>query len=487
LSTGTTPKSRTRIIAVAAVLIILVAAALVAYTYETGNSSTVSSSSSSGSSAPSSTTQGTTTALSGGGPFNTAGNLLITDQFNNRVIELDPQNNKIVWSFGSGNGSVCNPGPGSIIGPNDAERLAGGLTLMSGTGNPEGFPPVAACVDNRVIIVNQAGDITWQYGQAGVNGSGPDELNVPVFALQTPNGDIMIVDQGNNRVIEVNSTKQIVWSYGPTSGPGQLSNPNAAQLLTSGEVLIADQNNNRVIVVDHAGNIVWQYSQGLKTAAFASRLPNNDTLIADAGHSRIVEVNPQGAVVWQYYTNKTQGSNRTPYPSNAVRLANGDTSIADTLNDRVLVISSTNETVYQYGMTNVQGNGPGQLNWPYSAYLIGDYTGQTVPQGMGGASTAAALAKVSIPKGTGADASSKLNFSPNSVTVVIGINNTVVWTNNDAAVHTVTSSSVPAGAQSFNDGNLSPGSTFSVTFTVPGTYTYHCSIHSWMTGTIVVK
>jgi plastocyanin len=400
--------------------------------------------------------------------------LLITDQFNNRVIELNPQTNKIVWSFGSGNGSLCNPGPGSIIGPNDAERLAGGLTLIAGTGNPAGFPPVAACVDNRVIIVNQTGSIVWQYGQAGVNGSGPNELSVPVFALPLPNGDIMIVDQANNRVIEVNSTKQIVWSYGITSGPGMLNNPNAAQLLTNGDVLIADQNNNRVIEVNHAGDIVWQYSQGLQTAAFASRLPNNDTLIADAGHSRIVEVSSTGQVVWQYFTNHTANSNPTPFPSNAVRLADGDTSIADTLNDRVVIVNSAGQTVYQYGTTNVPGNGPGQLNWPYSAYVIGDYTGQTIPQGMSSASAAAAVVKVSIPGGTSSNRT--LNFSPNIVTVVIGINNTVEWTNNDVAVHTITSSSVPAGAQSFNEGSISPNSTFAVTFTVPGTITIAASI-----------
>src|ERR1700730_16701978 len=48
----------------------------------------------------------------GGGAFDTAGNLLIADQFNNRVIEVDPLNNGLVWSFGSGNGTLCNPGPG---------------------------------------------------------------------------------------------------------------------------------------------------------------------------------------------------------------------------------------------------------------------------------------------------------------------------------------------------------------------------------------
>jgi len=475
-------KSPMRII-IPVVVVILVIAAVA--TLGLGGSGSKSSASSSSTTSPGgSTSSGSPSGMSGG-PFNTPGNLLITDQFNNRVIEVNPLTNQIVWSFGSGNGSLCNPGPGSIIGPNDAERLAGGLTLLSGTGNPSGFPPVVACADNRVIIVNQAGDITWQYGQAGVNGSGPNQLNVPVFALQLPNGDIMIVDQGNNRVIEVNSTKQIVWSYGPSSGSGQLSNPNAAQLLPNGDVLIADQNHNRVIAVDHAGNIVWQYSQGLETAAFASRLPNNDTLIADAGHSRIVEVNPQGQVVWQYYTNQTQGSNPSPYPSNAVRLADGDTSIADTLNNRVLIVNSHNQTVYQYGMTNVQGNGPNQLNWPYSSYVIGDYTGMTLPQGVKDAHTGSSVVDVSIPSGTGASSSS--NFSPNLVTLVIGVNNTVVWTNNDNVIHTVTSNSVPAGAEAFNDGSLNPGQTFIVTLTVPGTYQYHCSIHSWMRATIVVK
>jgi plastocyanin len=466
-------------------LALLVVGAIAAYTLETGSSKTTSSSTSNGSSATSSSAV-TSASFPSGGQFNTPGNLLITDEFNNRVIELDPVTNKIVWSFGSGNGSLCNPGPGSIIGANDAERLAGGLTLMAGTGNPAGFPPVAACKDNRVIIVNPAGDITWQYGEAGVTGSGADQLNVPVFAVQLPNGNILITDQGNKRVIEVNSTKQIVWSYGPTSGPGALKNPNSAEALTNGDVLIADQNHNRVIEVNSTGGIVWQYSQGLKTASFASRLPNNDTLIADAGHSRVVEVSSAGQVVWQYFTNYTANSNPTPLPSNGFRLANGDTSIADTLNDRVIIVNSANQTVYQYGMTNVPGNGPGLLNWPYSCIVIGDYTGQTVPQGMSGSTTGAAAAvEVSIPSGTGA--SSSLNFSPNSVTVVIGVNNTVTWSNNDAATHTVTSSSVPAGAKSFDDGSLSPGATFSVTLTVPGTYKYHCSIHAWMTGTIVVK
>ena len=324
------------------------------------------------------------------GGFNAPGNLLISDQFNNRAIEINPTTRAIVWSFGSGDPTRCNPGSGTIIGLNDAERLSGGLTLMVGTGVPKKSSPVApgfSCVDNRTIVVDQAGTIVWQYGQAGVTGSGPNQLNVPVFAIQVPNRNIMIVDQGNNRAIEVDRfTKAIVWSYPTASGVGSLNNPNSAELLSNGHVLIADENNNRVIEVTRAGQIVWQYGSGdpaktlpLDFAAFASRLPNGDTLITDSGHSRIVEVTQAKQVVFEYFTNTAPNSNPAPLPTNAVRLANGNTAIADQFNHRALVIDSTGTLLFQDGVTNDPGFRDGELDGPYTAFAIGDYTGQTVP------------------------------------------------------------------------------------------------------------
>jgi hypothetical protein len=315
------------------------------------------------------------------GKFNKAGNVLITDQFNNRVVEVDPITKNIVWSFGSGDPTLCNPGPGAIIGTNDAERLSNGLTIIAGTGIPPGASSSMpnGCVDNRVIVVNQDGKIVWQYGQAGVTGSGPNMLNVPVFAIQLPNHHFLITDQGNNRIIEVNKAKQIVWSYGPTTGPGALNNPNSAELLPNGHILIADENNNRAIEISRNGHIVWQYSTGLTAVAFASRLPNGDTLITDSGNSRILEINQQKQVVFQYFTNTAPESNPSPLPTNAVRLDNGDISIADQFNDRAIIIDSDGNIEFQYGMTNAPGVGPNELNGPYTAFVIGDYTGQTPP------------------------------------------------------------------------------------------------------------
>lgn len=71
-------------------------------------------------------------------------------------------------------------------------------------------------------------------------------------------------------------------------------------------------------------------------------------------------------------------------------------------------------------------------------------------------------------------------FSPASLTVTVGSN--VTWTNNDNMTHTVT-----ADDNSFDSGNIAMGSKYSKTFPTAGTYTYHCTIHPNMKGTIIVK
>ena len=73
-------------------------------------------------------------------------------------------------------------------------------------------------------------------------------------------------------------------------------------------------------------------------------------------------------------------------------------------------------------------------------------------------------------------------FSPPTITVVIGVNNTVIWTNDDSAEHTVTATN-----NDFNSGLIEPGQSFTYTFTTPGTFTYYCTIHPWMKGTVMVK
>jgi plastocyanin/predicted DNA-binding antitoxin AbrB/MazE fold protein len=72
-------------------------------------------------------------------------------------------------------------------------------------------------------------------------------------------------------------------------------------------------------------------------------------------------------------------------------------------------------------------------------------------------------------------------FSPAVIQVAAGT--TVVWTNQDAVAHTVTSDD----GTSFSSSTIANGATFSYTFNTPGTFTYHCSIHPMMTGTVTVS
>jgi outer membrane protein assembly factor BamB len=323
------------------------------------------------------------------------GHILISDQFNNRVIEVDPASHHVVWSFGNGSDI---PGPHSVVGVNDAQRV-GPLTLISGTGIPAANPPlpgcsdpVNGCPDNRVFIVGPGGNILWQYGQAGVTGAGDNQLNTPVAAVFLsgfpghPGFGVLITDQGNQRVILVNLfTGKIVWQYGTTGvvgmGPNQLNNPNSAEVLENGHILIADELNNRVIEITAAGTIVKTFTIGgaLNTAAFASRLPNGHTLITDSGNNRIVEVDSTDHIVWQYVTNTGAGSNPNPQPTRGVRLRNGNTLVSDQFNNRVIEVTPAGHIVFQQGKTNVIGDGFNRLNGPYDAKQIGDFTGLTPP------------------------------------------------------------------------------------------------------------
>ena len=72
-----------------------------------------------------------------------------------------------------------------------------------------------------------------------------------------------------------------------------------------------------------------------------------------------------------------------------------------------------------------------------------------------------------------------LAFAPNVILIPAGT--TVRWTNNGAVDHTVTSDT-----SLFNSGVLNPGASFEFRFDTPGTYTYHCTFHPSMTGTVIV-
>ena len=70
-------------------------------------------------------------------------------------------------------------------------------------------------------------------------------------------------------------------------------------------------------------------------------------------------------------------------------------------------------------------------------------------------------------------------FSPSTLTIQKGAN--VTWRNDDSVEHQVTSDS-----QAFTSPLFGTGGTYTYQFNTTGTFPYHCSIHSYMKGTVVV-
>jgi len=71
-------------------------------------------------------------------------------------------------------------------------------------------------------------------------------------------------------------------------------------------------------------------------------------------------------------------------------------------------------------------------------------------------------------------------FEPGRLTVKAGT--TVTWTNRDDIPHTVA-----AKERLFKSKVMDTDESYSFTFSTPGEYTYFCSLHPHMTGTIVVE
>lgn len=79
-------------------------------------------------------------------------------------------------------------------------------------------------------------------------------------------------------------------------------------------------------------------------------------------------------------------------------------------------------------------------------------------------------------------------YSPSPLTVRVG--ETVTWTNDDFAQHTVTSGtgiSDPNTGDEFESYMLSQGGTFEHTFNEAGEFEYYCQIHPLMKGEVIVR
>lgn len=171
-------------------------------------------------------------------------NILISDQYSSRVIEVNMEK-EIVWSCGGWEG-----GNNFINAPYYAERLKNNNTLITDWSN------------HIVIEVDSQGNIIWQYGTPKAAGNAHNQLMYPEKAIRTEQGNTIIVDTRNNRILEVNDAGRVVWEFinyrvGNTSR--QLSNPTNVFRLDNGHTVIIHNSNKQIIEINKNSEVVWQY------------------------------------------------------------------------------------------------------------------------------------------------------------------------------------------------------------------------------------
>ena len=127
------------------------------------------------------------------------------------------------------------------------------------------------------------------------------------------------------------------------------------------------------------------------------------------------------------------------------------------------------------GMPGATGAGAAQPSTAPSS--AGSMPSMTMSMPMSGA----AQPQAGAPVATKSVAVKNFAFAPAAITVKVG--STVTWTNQDADAHTVTSQN---GSGPLNSQPLNTGQSYSYTFTKPGTYSYLCTIHPFMTATVTV-
>lgn len=302
--------------------------------------------------------------------------------------------------------------------------------------NPTVLPGPVLIADrnnNRLVVVNPQGEITWEWPKPGDLAPGQTFLE-PDDAFFTPDGKRIVVTQEDDYVISVVdvATRKIVYRYGtpgaPGMGPNELWNPDDAMMLPDGYIFTADIKNCRLLLIapgahlpdriygtstndcyhsppDHWGspngafpmanghflvteiNGDWVDELGLNGQVYNQIHPPGEGYPSDSNEISpgvyvsvsytdpgVLEVfNARGELLWRYHP--IAGDPQLNQPSLALPLPNGDFLLNDDYNHRVVVIDpGTDRVVWQYGHTAIAGSGPGYLSKPDGVDLVPPYS-----------------------------------------------------------------------------------------------------------------
>ena len=282
------------------------------------------------------------------------GDILIADDWNNRLLIVDPQG-RVRWRF---------PSPGDLARgqnfklPDDAFF------------SPDGRYVIATQEEDSVVSVISIAkhEIVYRYGTPGVPGSSNNHVSNPDDAMMMPGGGLITSDIKNCRILllapparQQHRPRRIIGTTGVCghNPPGTFGSPNGAFPTTNGSYLVTEINSDWVTQMKLNGRVAWStHPPGVAYPSDTNEVYPGRYLTVDYSQpGQVVEFDSSGHRLWRF-----GGLN---HPSLALPLPNGDILVNDDYNHRVIVIDPvTNRIVWQYGHTGVPGTRPGYLNDP---------------------------------------------------------------------------------------------------------------------------
>jgi hypothetical protein len=277
------------------------------------------------------------------------GYVLIADRNNNRALIVSPSK-RVVW-LATG-----------LRGPDDAFFTPGYRSVITNEEFNDTLTELSLRGKRRI----------WTYGHAGVPGSSPGYLNTPDDAYRLADGMTVVADIRNCRIVYLRRSGAVARILGGNCGhdpPRGFDSPNGDTPLPDGGLLVTEIG-GWIDRLDARGNLVWSIRSPVPYPSDAQLLPDGRVLVSSFSiPGRIVIVDRFGHVDWSFGT--ASGPDRLAKPSLAVRWPNGLIAANDDYNHRVIVIDPrTKKIVWQYGRTGVAGTSPGYLDKPDGLDLL---------------------------------------------------------------------------------------------------------------------
>ncbi|CAN5217625.1 PQQ-like beta-propeller repeat protein [soil metagenome] len=231
---------------------------------------------------------------------------------------------------------------------------------------------VLACDKGKVAIVNDKGQVEWEYGGIG-------ECH-DIWMLASDN---ILLPLNSTTIAEVTPEKKIVWRYQakPKAGYRGRVEVHAFQRLENGLTAVAESGNSRIVEVDHNGKIVHEIplkvakSDAHRDTRMVRHLKNDHYLVCHEGEGRVCEYDHDGNVVWNYALDlggRPRADGHGPEGHGvevfgAVRLPSGNTLIAGGNNNRVLEVNPEGKIVWSIEHNELPGI---QLGWLTSLHVL---------------------------------------------------------------------------------------------------------------------